>query len=82
MIATDRISTHDVIHQGLIPGKGKALTRMANYWFAYFSQHEDTKDIPNQLSNTSLPADFPQDLVESTVVVKKLKALPIEAIVR
>jgi phosphoribosylaminoimidazole-succinocarboxamide synthase len=82
MIATDRISTHDVIHHGLIPGKGKALTTMSNYWFSYFSEHELTKDIPNQLSSTSLPSDFPQELKQQTVVVKKLKALPIEAIMR
>lgn len=82
MIATDRISTHDIIHKGLIPGKWKALTRMANYWFEYFSKHEDTKTIPNQLSDTPFPADFPDELLESAVVVKKLKALPIEAIVR
>lgn len=82
MIATDRISTHDVIHHGLIPGKGKALTAMANYWFNYFAQHEETQDIPNQLSETSFPEDFPEEYKESAVVVKKLKALPIEAIVR
>ena len=82
MVATDRISTHDVIHDGLIPGKGKALTAMANYWFEYFSGHETTKDIPNQLSSTPLPDDFPQEWREQTVVVKKLRALPIEAIVR
>jgi len=82
LIASDRISTHDVIHHGLIPGKGKALTAMANYWFKYFGQHEDTKDIPNQLSETPLPDDFPSEYRESAVVVKKLTALPIEAIVR
>lgn len=82
MIATDRISTHDVIHNGLIPGKWIALTNMANYWFDYFSKHEDTKDIPTQLSETVLPDDFPIEISESAVVVKKLKALPIEAIVR
>ena len=55
---------------------------MANYWFKYFSQNEYTSDIPNQLSSTELPEDFPEDIRESAVVVKKLRALPIEAIVR
>jgi len=82
MIATDRISTHDVIHKGLIEWKWKALTHMANYWFKYFAEHKDTDDIPNQLSNTQFPEDFPPELLESSVVVKKLTALPIEAIVR
>ena len=55
---------------------------MANYWFEYFGKHEDTKDIPNQLSETPLADDFPEEYRESAVVVKKLNALPIEAIVR
>lgn len=83
MIATDRISTHDVIHMWTISGKWKALTKMSNFWFQEFSRNESTRDIPNQLvNNSNLPDDFPQELRESTTVVKKLQALPIEAIVR
>jgi len=55
---------------------------MANYWFEYFSKHHDTDHIPNQLSETQFSDDFPEQYLESAVIVKKLKALPIEAIVR
>ena len=82
MIATDRISTHDVVHHWLIPWKGKALTQMSNYWFKYFSEHDDTKNIPNHLLNTSLPDDFPEELRNQAIVVQKLTPLPIEAIIR
>ncbi len=84
MVATDRISTHDVIHHALVPGKWKTLTRMSNFWFDNFSKHPDTWDIPNQLApaNVKFPDDFPAEYRESAVIAKKMKPLPIEAIMR
>lgn len=83
IIATDRISTHDVVHKNIIPWKGKALTQISKYWFQFLSQNEETKHIPTQVvENASFPTDFPENLKERTIIVKKLKALPIEAIVR
>jgi len=62
MIATDRISTHDVIHMGTILGKWKALTKMSNYWFNDFATNESTKDIPNQLvDNPTFPEECSSD---------------------
>lgn len=83
MIATDRISTHDVVHKNRIPGKGKVLTQVSNYWFDYFKTQEETKDIPTQLvENAVFPADFPEEYKNRAVIVKKLSPLPIEAIMR
>lgn len=82
IIASDRISTHDVVHYGTVPWKGKALTQMSKFWFGDIKQNPVTHRIQNQLSGATLPDDFPEEYKESTVVVKKMKALPIEAIVR
>lgn len=83
MIATDRISTHDVVHKNRIPGKGKILTQVSNYWFNYFKTQEATKDIPTQLVEDAVfPADFPEEYKNKAVIVKKLNPLPIEAIMR
>ncbi len=82
IVTTDRLSAFDVILPTAIPGKGAILTDVANFWFDFFSQ-----TIPNQVSTMSLQDAIP-DATERTmvegraVVVKKLKALPIEAIVR
>jgi len=82
LVSTDRLSAFDVILPTGIANKGAMLTQMANFWF------EQLKDVvPNHLTGiepTSVvtdPAEKAQ-LANRAVVVKKLKALPIEAIVR
>ena len=82
IVATDRLSAFDVVLPQPIPGKGEVLTRVANFWFAR------TRDIiPNHLSDRPLsevvrdPAERAA-LGERAIVVKKLKPLPVEAIVR
>jgi phosphoribosylaminoimidazole-succinocarboxamide synthase len=82
IITTDRLSAFDVVLPDPIPGKGALLTAMSNFWF-----NRTRQLIPNQLSDMPLekalkdPAERRQ--VEGhTTVVRKLKALPVEAIVR
>jgi phosphoribosylaminoimidazole-succinocarboxamide synthase len=82
LVSTDRLSAFDVILPTGIANKGSMLTQMANFWF------EKLKDVvPNHLTGidpksvVSNPAEQAQ-LGSRAVVVKKLKALPIEAIVR
>ena len=82
IVTTDRLSAFDVILPNAIPGKGAILTSVSNFWFKHFSN-----TIANQVSNMSLidaiPDSSERELVEGrAIVVKKLKALPIEAIVR
>ena len=82
IVTTDRLSAFDVILPTPIPGKGAILTEVSNFWFDYF---RDT--IPNQVSDMTLEQAIPdaaeREQVEGrAVIVKKLKALPIEAIVR
>lgn len=82
MVASDRISAFDVIMGEPIPGKGALLTKMALFWF------EKLGDIvPNHLTGddplfaVSTEADRAQ-VRERSMLVKRLKPLPIEAVVR
>ncbi|MFH1829974.1 MAG: phosphoribosylaminoimidazolesuccinocarboxamide synthase [Pseudomonadota bacterium] len=82
IIATDRISTFDVVLPTPIPGKGEILTKMSRFWF------ERTRSIiPNQMSDKTV-ADVVKDkqwiekIGERGMVVKKASPLPVEAIVR
>ena len=82
IITTDRLSAFDVILPQPIPGKGEVLTRVANFWF-----HRTTDLIPNHLSDLPLEKVVPDAqqraaLGDRAIVVRKLKPLPIEAIVR
>lgn len=81
IVTTDRISAFDVILPTLIPGKGKVLNALSNFWFGY------TKDIcRNHMISSDLkdmPAEFQKSEYEGrTVLVKKLRMIPYEVIVR
>ncbi len=84
IVASDRLSAFDVILPTALPGKGRILTAMANFWF------ERTKSIiPNhvQLSTKSLEEALPDDAERERVqgraiIARRLQPLPVEAIVR
>ena len=82
IVTSDRLSAFDVILPQPIPGKGEVLTRVANFWF------ERTRSlIPNHLSDKPLEDVVPDEeqrkaLGDRAIVVRKLKPLPVEAIVR
>ncbi len=82
IVTTDRLSAFDVVMNDPIPGKGAVLTAMSAFWFK-----RTRAIIPNQLTDIPLaqvvtdPAER-APLEGRAVVVKKLKALPVEAIVR
>ena len=83
IVTTDRLSAFDVILPTAIPGKGEVLTQTALFWFKRFE-----KLIPNHLAtDMTLDQVIPDaklraELAPRTMLVKKLKALPIEAIAR
>ena len=82
IVASDRLSAFDVVLPDAIPDKGKVLNQMANFWFERLGHI-----VPNQLTGID-----PEQVVKNedeklqvrgrSVVVKKLKPLPIEAVVR
>jgi phosphoribosylaminoimidazole-succinocarboxamide synthase len=82
IITTDRLSAFDVILPTPIAGKGAVLTQIANFWFDKLSHI-----IPNHLTGV-VPESVVKDVAEHVqlgeraIVVKKLKPLPIEAVVR
>ena len=82
IVTTDRLSAFDVVMPDPIPGKGRVLTQISNFWL------ERTKHIvPNHLADYPLARAVPDaaeraPLEERSIVVRRLKALPIEAVVR
>lgn len=81
VVQTDRLSAFDVILEDPIPGKGKILTAMSNFWFKKFGHL-----MPNHMTDIdpeTLVAPEERDQVKGrAIVVKKFTPLPIEAIVR
>jgi phosphoribosylaminoimidazole-succinocarboxamide synthase len=82
IVTTDRLSAFDVVMPDPIPGKGSVLTRISNFWF------ERTRHIvPNHLADYPLERAVPDaaeraPLEDRSIVVRRLRALPIEAVVR
>jgi phosphoribosylaminoimidazole-succinocarboxamide synthase len=75
IVASDRISTYDVIHPTPIPGKGSVLTGLSTFWF------ERTADIiPNHL--LSVTDGVPDEARGRGMVVRKLDMLSVECVVR
>ncbi|HEY9102370.1 phosphoribosylaminoimidazolesuccinocarboxamide synthase [Chitinimonas sp.] len=81
MIATDRLSAFDVILNEPIPAKGKILTSISNFWFDKLSDVVPSHFTGERAEDVVSAEDLPQ--VEGrAVVVKRLKPVPVEAIVR
>ena len=80
-VTTDRISAFDVIMPDPISGKGEILTQISNFWFK-----KSAKLIPNHLTDLKLEdyvtADEYEFLKNRSVIVKQLRQLPVEAVVR
>src|SRR5579859_258437 len=81
IVTSDRLSAFDVVLPDPIPDKGRVLNEMANFWFDKLGHI-----VPNQLTGIDPVSVVAKDEVPQVagraVVVKKLKALPIEAVVR
>lgn len=88
-VATDRISAYDVIMANGIPAKGKILTKLSEFWFDFLSEvpnhlllapgSEDLfKHLPAQLSEPK----YREQLEGRALLVKKMKLIPLEVIVR
>ena len=82
LVATDRLSAYDVILPDPVPGKGQVLTEISNFWFAMM---EDL--IPNHLTDLQLESIIEDEALRQTlhgraIIARRLKPLPIEAVVR
>jgi phosphoribosylaminoimidazole-succinocarboxamide synthase len=75
LVASDRISTYDVVHPTPIPDKGKVLTGLSTFWF------ERTREIvPNHL--VSVTDGVPEEARGRAMLVRRLTMLPVECVVR
>jgi phosphoribosylaminoimidazole-succinocarboxamide synthase len=82
IVTTDRLSAFDVVLPDPVPNKGVVLTQVSNFWFDRLAHI-----VPNHFSNLTLndlkiSKDEHAMLEGRSVIVKKLKPLPVEAIVR
>ncbi len=82
MVTTDRLSAFDVVLPDPIPGKGAVLTAISNFWFDRMASI-----VPNHLADIPLEAVLPDpgeraQVEGRAVVVRRMQALPVEAIVR
>ena len=73
MVASDRISTYDVVMPTPIPDKGKVLNRMSVFWFGL------TGDI---VPNHFISEDVPEEVAERAMRVRRLEMYPVECVVR
>jgi phosphoribosylaminoimidazole-succinocarboxamide synthase len=81
MIATDRLSAFDVILAEPIPEKGKILTAISNFWFEKLKDVVPSHFTGDQPEDVVSAEDLPQ-VAGRAVVCKRLKPVPVEAIVR
>ncbi|WP_288841720.1 phosphoribosylaminoimidazolesuccinocarboxamide synthase [uncultured Deefgea sp.] len=81
MIATDRLSAFDVILAEPIPEKGKILTAISNFWFEKLKDVVPSHFTGDQPEDVVSAEDLPQ-VIGRAVVCKRLKPVPVEAIVR
>ena len=81
IVTSDRLSAFDVVLPDPIPDKGRVLNEMANFWFERLAHI-----VPNQLTGIDPESVVSEEerpqVRDRSVVVKKLKPLPIEAVVR
>ena len=75
LVASDRISTYDVIHPTPIPDKGKVLTGISVFWFEKFAEL-----VPNHF--VSATEGVPDEVRGRAIAVRKLEMVPLEAVVR
>jgi phosphoribosylaminoimidazole-succinocarboxamide synthase len=82
IVASDRLSAFDVVLPDPIPGKGRVLTAISNFWFGR-TRHIVANHLTGEPLERYLPAAAERAPLDGrSVVVQRLKPLPIEAVVR
>jgi len=82
IVTTDRLSAYDVILPDPVSGKGEVLTRISLFWFRMMSDIVDNQLTELRVDDVVDDKDLCDRLREQSLVVKRLKPLPIEAVVR
>lgn len=82
IVATDRLSAFDVILPDEIPGKGAMLTTLSNFWFDKTTHIIDNHLLQKGIGDLNVTEALKAYLEPRSVIVMRLKALPVEAVVR
>ena len=82
LTASDRLSAFDVVLPDGIPGKGAILTQISNWWFAQTTGIIQNHLLPDQAGEFARRGIVDRDLQLRSMVVRKLKTVPIECVVR
>ena len=82
LVTTDRLSAYDVVMPDPVPGKGEVLTRLSLFWFRMMSDIIDNQLTELTVADVIKDPDLQAQLAKRALVVKRLKPLPIEAVVR
>jgi len=82
IVTTDRLSAYDVVLPDPIPGKGKVLTRISLFWFRMMADIIDSQLTELTVDDVVKDAQTRDQLRDRSLVVMRLRPLPIEAVVR
>ncbi len=82
IVTTDRLSAYDVVLPDPVPGKGEVLTKISLFWFRMMSDVIDNQLTELSVADVIKDAELQELLSGRALVVKRLRPLPIEAVVR
>ncbi len=82
IVASDRISAFDVVMANGIPYKGIVLTQISKFWFNFLADRVEHHLISDKLEDFPAPFCNHKELAGRTMLIKKVKPLPVECIVR
>lgn len=82
IVTTDRLSAFDVVMPDPVPGKGIVLTQLSRFWFDQFKDLVANHITRHTLADVTGLASIPQALEDRTMIVKRLRPLPMEAVAR
>ena len=82
LVTTDRLSAYDVVMADPVPGKGEVLTKISLFWFRMMHDIIDNQLTDLTVADVVKDPDLQEQLKNRALVVKRLKPLPVEAVVR
>ena len=82
IVTSDRLSAYDVVLPDPVPGKGEVLTKISLFWFRMMSDIIDNQLTDLAVADVIKDPELQDQLTGRSLVVKRLKPLPIEAVVR
>jgi len=82
IVTTDRLSAYDVVLPDAVPMKGRVLTQISLFWFRMMADLVDNQLTERSVEDVIADPELSRSLAGRALVVKRLKPLPIEAVVR